>query len=189
MSRTNGDHRPSEDFNIFECLGIGNREIHNSNSLAFILNPAEAHGQRDLFLRAILRDLRSRAPNGANIRNFDLERAHLHDAVVRRELYHIDVLIVCPTLQLVIAIENKIDAKEGEGQLTAYEKAISQHFEEKGLSAHLVYLTLTGDPPKNNAAWMVYTHADIYRVLKPISDKQGPRFRQMYLPCLIITSS
>ena len=43
-------------FNIFDALGITRVEIRHSNFLAFILDPAESHGQGQLFLRAVLMD-------------------------------------------------------------------------------------------------------------------------------------
>src|SRR5579871_2680815 len=49
-------------FNIFDALGITRAEIRHSNFLAFILDPAESHGQGQLFLKALLMDLLKQAP-------------------------------------------------------------------------------------------------------------------------------
>ena len=49
-------------FNVFDALGITHVEIRHSNFLAFILDPAESHGQGPLFLKAILMDLLRSAP-------------------------------------------------------------------------------------------------------------------------------
>ncbi len=38
-------------FNIFDALRIMDAEIRHSNFLAFILDPAESHGQGQLFLK------------------------------------------------------------------------------------------------------------------------------------------
>src|SRR5437660_8652429 len=51
-------------FNIFDALGITRVEIRHSNFLAFILDPAESHGQGQLFLKAILMDLLANAAPG-----------------------------------------------------------------------------------------------------------------------------
>src|SRR6266567_4711859 len=55
-------------FNIFDALGIARAEIRHSNFLAYILDPAESHGQGQLFLKAILMDLLKAAP--ADLRPF-----------------------------------------------------------------------------------------------------------------------
>src|SRR5260370_40917636 len=44
-------------FNIFDALRIARVEIRHSNFLAFILDPAESHGQGQLFLKAVLMDI------------------------------------------------------------------------------------------------------------------------------------
>lgn len=49
-------------FNIFDALGIARVEIRHSNFLAWLLDPAESHGQGSLFLRAVLMDLLRDAP-------------------------------------------------------------------------------------------------------------------------------
>jgi hypothetical protein len=49
-------------FNIFDALGITRAEIRHSNFLAFVLDPAESHGQGQLFLKAVLMDILKRAP-------------------------------------------------------------------------------------------------------------------------------
>jgi hypothetical protein len=49
-------------FNIFDVLRIARAEIRHSNFLAWLLDPAESHGQGDLFLKAILMDLLRQAP-------------------------------------------------------------------------------------------------------------------------------
>src|SRR5947208_2961342 len=51
-------------FNIFDALGITRREIHHSNFLGFLLDPAESHKQGPLFLKAVLIDLLKQAPPG-----------------------------------------------------------------------------------------------------------------------------
>jgi len=55
-------------FNIFDALRISHTEIRHSNFLAFILDPAESHGQGQLFLKALLMDLLKAAP--ATLRPF-----------------------------------------------------------------------------------------------------------------------
>ena len=49
-------------FNLFDALGIARRELSHSNFLAWLLDPAESHGQGPLFLRAVLMDLLRQTP-------------------------------------------------------------------------------------------------------------------------------
>jgi len=44
-------------FNVFEALRIARVEIRHSNFLAWILDPAESHGQGGTFLEAMMMDL------------------------------------------------------------------------------------------------------------------------------------
>src|SRR5438552_11192378 len=83
-------------FNIFDALDIARVEIRHSNFLAFILDPAESHGQGQLFLKAILMDLLKAAPAGLRpLAPIELDGIDLRGIEVRREWEHIDLLISC----------------------------------------------------------------------------------------------
>src|SRR5438552_12678627 len=83
-------------FNIFDALGIKDAEIRHSNFLAFILDPAESHGQGQLFLKAILMDLLKNAPPERRpLSPIDLDGIDLRGIEIRREWKHIDLLIMC----------------------------------------------------------------------------------------------
>src|SRR3954453_131992 len=73
-------------FNIFDALRVARVEIRHSNCLAWLLDPAESHGQGDLFLRAVLMDLLRNAP--PHLRPFsaaELDGTQLRGVEVRRE--------------------------------------------------------------------------------------------------------
>lgn len=113
-------------FNIFDALAISNTEIRHSNFLAFILDPAESHGQGQLFLKAVLMDLLKASPAG--LRPFspiDLDGLDLRGVSVRREWRHIDLLITCEEPPFVVAVENKVGSHEHSGQLSRYEKTMN----------------------------------------------------------------
>src|SRR6266702_430400 len=100
-------------FNIFDALSITRVEIRHSNFLAFLLDPAESHGQGQLFLKAILMDLLKKAPpEGRPLSPIDLDGADLRGVEVRREWKNIDLLIICQEPRFIFVIENKIRSKE-----------------------------------------------------------------------------
>lgn len=153
-------------FNIFDALGIARVEIRHSNFLAFILDPAESHGQGQLFLKAILMDILKSAP--ANSRPFspiELDGADLRGVEVRREWEHIDLLITCEQPPFVVVIENKVDSKEHSNQLIRYQKVVALHFPQS--RPFYVFLSPNADEP-SEAGWVPYSYEDIHRVLSRI---------------------
>jgi hypothetical protein len=158
-------------FNIFDALGITRVEIRHSNFLAFILDPAESHGQGQIFLKAVLMDLLKKAsPGGRPLSPIDLDGTDLRGVEVRREWKHIDLLILCQEPRLCVVIENKIGSKEGPDQLSRYEATVKQHY--PGVRPLYVYLTLDSEVPSEDA-WMSYSHADIHRVLTRVRETNG----------------
>ncbi len=158
-------------FNIFDALGIARAEIRHSNFLAWLLDPAESHGQGQLFLKAILMDLLKQAPQELRpLSPIDLDGTDLRGVEVEREWKYIDLLIRCQEPSFVVVIENKIDSAEHSDQLSHYEEAMKQEFPND--RALYVYLTVDGDDPSSEA-WMSYKHADIYRVLKRVRETSG----------------
>src|SRR5713101_492931 len=150
-------------FNIFDALDIARVEIRHSNFLAFILDPAESHGQGQLFLKAVLMDLLKASPAG--LRPFspiDLDGMDLGGVSVRREWRHIDLLITCEEPPCVIAVENKVGSHEHSGQLGRYQETIETQYPQA--RPLYVYLTPNGEEASEKA-WVPYSYADIYRVL------------------------
>lgn len=150
-------------FNIFDALDIARAEIRHSNFLAFILDPAESHGQGQLFLKAVLMDLMKTAP--AELRPFspiELDGTDLRGVEVRREWGHIDLLISCQQPQFVVVIENKVGSREHSNQLRRYQATVSAHYPD--VRRLYVYLTPNADEPSEEV-WVPYSYADIHRVL------------------------
>jgi hypothetical protein len=153
-------------FNIFDALSIARAEIRHSNFLAFILDPAESHGQGQVFLKAVLMDLLKAAP--PTLRPFspiELDGADLRGIVVRREWEHIDLFISCQHPPFVIVIENKVDSKEHSDQLGRYKATMKHHFPDH--RPLYVYLTPEGEEP-SEGEWVSYSYSHIYRVLNRV---------------------
>ena len=73
----------------------------------------------------------------------------LDDAVVYRERDNIDLLVEINSLNLVVVIENKIDAKAGEGQLERYRSIVDARY-PKHRKLH-IFLTPRGLDPEHSA--------------------------------------
>lgn len=153
-------------FNIFDALRITDNEIRHSNFLAFLLDPAESHGQGQLFLKAILMDLFKKAPTGARpLSPIDLDGTDLGRVEVAREWKQTDLLIKCKEPPFVVVIENKIWAKEGSDQLSRYKETMDKDYRR----VLYVYLTLKADEPSEDD-WMAYSYEAIHGVLQRVRD-------------------
>src|SRR5438477_10262037 len=81
-------------FNIFDALGVARTEIRHSNFLAWLLDPAESHGQGSLFLKAILMDLLKEAPVSKRpLSPVELDGIELQGVEILRERSNIDLII------------------------------------------------------------------------------------------------
>ncbi len=148
----------SPSFNIFRALRLDAHEIRHSNFLGWLLDPAESHGQADLFLRLFLGLLAERVDGLAPAK----APGELSDAEVSREHDQLDLRIVIPCRQLVVGIENKVFTKEHSGQLARYAAAVARDF--PGWQHALLYLTLDGDEASDKR-WQPLAHRDIQRII------------------------
>lgn len=152
-------------FNIFDALGIARAEVRHSNFLAWLLDPAESHGQGDLFLKAVLMDLVRHAREQGFAPPFSpvhLDGADMGSVEIRREWKNIDLLILSAEPSFVIAIENKVDSGEHSDQLQRYEKTVAAEFPAR--PALFVFLTPDGSAASDDD-WVSYSYADLHRVL------------------------
>lgn len=155
-------------FNIFDALGLARAEIRHSNFLAFILDPAESHGQGQLFLKAVLMDLLKYAPDELRpLSPIDLDGTDLRGVDIKREWKNIDVLITCKAPPFAVVVENKVDSQEHSEQLSRYQATMKSQYPD--LPSLFVLLTPNGDEPSEDS-WISYTYADIHRVLKRVRD-------------------
>lgn len=147
-------------FNPFRVLKVERYELMHTTTLAWLLNPHESHGMGDVFLQCFLRQV---APTNTfwnsaettsadvrtelvfNQRGTDL-RPSSDDAVdiVARPGDRLDVLIEGRNAnrgaKWCVAIEAKIDSKEGEKQLARYDQWLTHRFGEHQLLK--LYLTV-----------------------------------------------
>jgi hypothetical protein len=152
-------------FNVFDSLNVARVEIRHSNFLAWLLTPIESHGQGDIFLKSVLMDILRKARQqdaSPPLSPVELDGADLQRVEVRREWKNIDLLFVSDSPLLVVAIENKVDSSERDGQLQRYEETVMRAFpNHKPL---YVFLTPDGDEASDDN-WITYSYADLHRTL------------------------
>lgn len=138
------------EFEPFKAMGIRSKELVHSRILATFLNKSARHGLGADFLNAFVTALAQPGAvlfSGEHLDATELLRVtgpSVHSQVFR-ELDFIDLVIVFPAHQLVIGIENKVDAGEQEDQLARYQETLRVRF--NGYRQALVFLTRTGRKP------------------------------------------
>lgn len=163
-------HGFKNSLNIFEAAGLERQEIKHSRMLAFLLDPSKAHCLGGEILKNIVVKNFDRIipPNfDEPIRPTRFILDDLGDLYVDCEWKNIDIIAYSDSLRFVVAIENKIDAKEsinnGRSQLSKYAEIIQSEEKFKNFSKLFIYLTIDGEEPSDDR-WCTLTHADILEV-------------------------
>lgn len=156
-------------FSIFDVLKISRMEIRHSNMLAWLLDSNENHGLGGTVLDGMLKKI-----------GHAFESEKLKTFSIYREQDNIDILLLSDTLNTVIAIENKIGAKEGvrktkksddvESQLATYENVLKAKY--PNYSRVLLFLTPNGDPPSKDT-WTSISYGTLIDIV-------DANFRQVY---------
>jgi hypothetical protein len=166
-------------FNIFHALRIEKAEIRHSNVLAWLLDPSESHGLRDVFLRRILSSiLLESGTKISDISSADVELMNLMDVEVEvhRELRHTDLcVIVNSSPNILLLIENKIGSGEGPGQLSRYQKVIGKEYPNHVLVR--VFLTLDGHATDDDDAseFIPFSYDNLLDTLTRIVEFRRPQ--------------
>jgi hypothetical protein len=136
------------------------REVPVSRFLAWIFDPAEGHGLQDAVIRSMLTaawnvreevalDLVTRrllSPAQLSTRSFNGCMIQKEVRIVEG-MGQLDVLIMHPQSKLLIAVENKFGAGEGQDQLKRYRKALAKRYPDWD-RIH-IFLDLYGQSPKD----------------------------------------
>jgi len=134
------DQKLATRFNAFSIIEPDENKL--SDILADLLDPKGAHGQGNLFLRALFERLRLSVPATS-------------DVIVRREVAtdrllknrrRIDILIEAGVL---VAIENKVDSLEQADQVKDYLEHLDECRKSANCRSVLIYLTPNGRKPKS----------------------------------------
>jgi hypothetical protein len=169
----NAVHRRMSPFNLFEAVGSVRAELRHSNFLAYLLSPSRPHGLGAKPLIALIRSILTRMPaEDRPIMALELLAGDLDDAIVYRERDNIDILIDLPSMKFVVAIENKVGSKAGDGQLERYDGRLKASYPDH--RRLMVFLTPESTPPDHDG-YVAYDYADVVSTLESlISDELEP---------------
>lgn len=151
-------------FNVFEALGVARRELNHSSFLAFLLNPQESHGLRDLFLRRFLQDV-VRVASEPTVSAIELDDLDLSRIEIRREYQNIDILVSDPLNRFLVVIENKVGTTQHDDQLSRYHKIVTQAYPDHRFVG--VYLTPGGEDSKN-PHYASYTYEGVRSIINDL---------------------
>ncbi|HUS09551.1 MAG TPA: PD-(D/E)XK nuclease family protein [Pyrinomonadaceae bacterium] len=126
--------------NVFSALQL--REIKHSDFHSWLFNPRETHNLGTSALKEFIRAASETNPSRGISRVLELD---LSDVEIKREEYNIDLLLVSERAKVVIAIENKLDTREGKDQLKRYKAIVKEWY--PGFEHHFIFFTLRGDQP------------------------------------------
>lgn len=162
-------------FNLFRVLRFEHGEIRHSNILAWLLQPEESHGLKDLFLRRWLMRVfhESESEAASYIDPVELDSLNIRLVEVYREWNHIDLLLRILTFdgdELIVAIENKVKASQGPGQLPRYRQRIESTYKN---AKHRLYIFLTKreEEPEDDA-WAAATYQQVHDILEDCLNEQ-----------------
>jgi hypothetical protein len=132
------DRRRATGFNVFHLIEPDENKL--SDILADLLDPKGGHGQGDLFLRLLFKQLGLRS-DAKLTKDVTVQReAPTHGILKYRR--RMDVFVESRAL---LVIENKVDSLEQRDQVKDY----LQHLQQcaRGRQVRLIYLTPDGRPP------------------------------------------
>lgn len=186
-------------FTPFRVMRAERAEIRHTTTLAWLLDPRASHQMGDTFLRCFLEQLSSHWP-------FDLASASTANAQVYREIplskagdwlaleqeqegdeerkttgNRLDVLVEGRSTgadgrSWAVAIEAKIDSKQGAGQLPAYASHLKQRFGSANVL--MLYLTVNEDKPEGSDGWINVLWGGIIVAALEDALSQSPRIGQ-----------
>ena len=140
------DQKEASGFNVFDLIQPDENRL--SDVLTLLLNPKGPHGQGDLFLRLLLEML------GTGFASKHTKRATVHrESLTRRidnDRRRMDVLV--DVSDLVLGIENKVDAGEQPGQVKDYLEHLRRWGKARSGRSLLIYLTPGRRTPESLSA-------------------------------------
>lgn len=127
-----------ENFNVFSILGLYSHELSHSTFIGNLLNAKGKHGQKDVFLKLFIEEVKELFQDKSQLENFETSKSFVITEKYTGNGY-IDIFITNGRNSIII--ENKVWAGDQHQQLVRYNE-----FEK---NAPIIYLTLDGKEPDN----------------------------------------
>lgn len=120
--------------------GVDRYEIRHSNFLAWIFNPNNSHGLKDMAIRELLESLINYYPYSKGLKDTLLTKTYvIKEAEVMREQDNIDILIdmLVNEQRVKVIIENKVYSKLDDKQLGTYKSKIESNSKDNDENVYL----------------------------------------------------
>ena len=179
---TNIQNLVNDEINLMSILGVSKKELQHSNLLAWLFNPNEIHCLGDYFIKEFIKlyykeneyqDL----GYSTKLSVFDFVDLNFSDIHINREINNIDILITSKSNGLCILIENKIFAKEANGQLKKYRTQVEKDYPD---FKHKIYIYLSLETQEINEEeqnhYVQFTYGHIIKLIKQLLSTQSIAF-------------
>jgi hypothetical protein len=148
-------------FNVFTATDMERREIKHTKFLAYLLDPNESHGLKDIFLQNFVSRISLKFENFPSALDLDFPFA-----TVKSEYNlgngKVDLLIDVPFRgkkeKIYIAIENKIDSTQGDNQLKKYSEKLDKNYGADNV--YKLFLTLNEEELLDDS-WISISYGNI----------------------------
>lgn len=129
-----------ENFNVFSILGLYSHELSHSTFIGNLLNAKGKHGQKDVFLKLFIEEVKELFQDKSQLENFETSKSFVITEKYTGNGY-IDIFITNGRNSIII--ENKVWAGDQDQQLFRYH--------EFDKNAPIIYLTLYGTEPDDSS--------------------------------------
>lgn len=148
-----------EFIDVWAVAGLGRREVPNAAVLAWLLNPQGSHGQGVLCLAALMKQVARKAPKwNLPVDRIMGARVEAEQRPLGSDRDRVDIVIEAPGL--IVFVEVKIDAGEGEAQLSRYTESAQRVAAVRGAAGGLpmtpLVLFLSPRPPVESIPNLVH---------------------------------
>lgn len=164
----------NDEVNVFEMLGIHHKENIHSTAIASLLNDKRSGVKQDVFFEKLFEQLYDKQL----LQKSDYDTLKSCKYKIYRERYHIDLLFIDNSRNVVVAIENKINADEREDQVSDYQNVLLENY--NGYQKYMFFLTPFGitsktKDDKSDVPCYSMSYADVNYALKSqiSNDKTG----------------
>ena len=142
VQQRNLDKIQATGFNVFDLIEPDENKL--SDIIADLLDPKGGHGQGDLFIRLLFKQL-GLEPDAKLTENARVQREAPTYGIMKYRR-RIDVLIEAGAW---VAIENKVDSGEQTDQVKDYLEHLKHCTLGRPVQSALIYLTRNGNPPES----------------------------------------